>query len=102
MLSRVQLSKCQLVVIFVVQDVQQVCKEWMDFLLLEDKTCETLKVVTRSFEDTNLNLREVSKDLSQLVMEVLLCKLDLPHVKGTDPRDLVLPMNYSRSLPLCS
>ena len=78
-LSGVDLTQGQLVVVLVVQDVHEV-------------PVEGVYVV---------QLRELGYDGGQLVVVVLLGELDLARVELADPADLVVAMDHGWSLALC-
>ena len=57
-----------------------------------DEVCiERVKIV---------ELGKLGEDQGQLLTEVGLRELHLPHVKTPDPRDLVVPVDHRRRLPL--
>lgn len=74
----VHLSQGQLVVVAVVEDVHEVAVERVDIL----------------------QLGEVGQDEAELLAEVALRELDLPHVESPDAADLVLFVHYGGRLPL--
>ena len=47
-----------------------------------------------------IQLRKILNDLRKAVMEALLSKLDLAHVKGSNSGDFVVLVNHGRSLSL--
>lgn len=52
-------------------------------------------------EISYVQLGEISEDLRQSIMVVLLSELHLPHVKMTDTVDLIMFVDHCRCLSLC-
>lgn len=80
------MSECQFIVVFIVEYIDKVSVEGMDFL----------------------NLRERIEDVSEPIVYGLLTKFNLhsslkylPHVECPNARDIVARMHDSRSLSLC-
>lgn len=74
----IDLAKSQLVVIFVVEDIEKIGEERVDFF----------------------DLGKFAYNDRKAIMKVLLRKFHFTHVKITNPRYLIMSVNYSGGFPL--